>query len=68
MPFWGKPHLARPLSFPGQRAIRRMTALRQQGKSYRQVADALTREGVPPRHGKWHYRTVERILRREEGG
>jgi site-specific DNA recombinase len=43
--------------------IRRIYAMRQQGMSYRVIADVLNSEGIPTkRGGKWYAGTVRYIL------
>lgn len=49
-----------------QAALRRMLALRAEGKSTREIAQALTTEGAPTaRGGAWSSPTVARILARQ---
>lgn len=49
-----------------QRAIRRMAELREDGDTYRAVADALTTEGYePPAGSAWRFETVRKVLKRE---
>ena len=49
-----------------QRAIRRITALRRAGASYRVIAATLDDEGLPPRRAeRWSAMAVRKIARRE---
>lgn len=45
-------------------AIARAYALRNDGVSIRRIASALSAEGYPPRGGRWHAKTVQRLLDR----
>jgi len=46
-----------------QAVIERSTRLRDDGLSYRQIAAALTAEGIePPSSGRWHDNSIRRIL------
>ena len=48
-----------------QLAIERMIELRAEGRSLREVAEALDQEGLGPRRGgKWHPTTLARVLER----
>jgi len=48
-----------------QRTIERMVRLRRRGRSLRQIAERLNREGVPAKQGRrWQHTAVASILRR----
>lgn len=48
-----------------QRVIARMTAMREGGRSLREIAEALNEDGVrPKRGGRWHPATVARVVER----
>jgi site-specific DNA recombinase len=49
-----------------QKAISRMTQLRNEGLSYGDICRILTAEGFPPAGEKWHAQTVRRALKRAE--
>ena len=47
--------------------VRTIFRLRQQGRSLRQIADALDRDGHVTEHGKsWHHSSVAEVLRHED--
>ncbi len=48
-----------------QGTLARLRELRAHGLSVRRIADALKRECVPARAGRWHHDSVWRVLRRE---
>jgi DNA invertase Pin-like site-specific DNA recombinase len=56
---------------PAERlVIEKMTAWRKDRKSFKEIAEALNTEGVPPRSGvtaKWHPTQVQRVLKRVKG-
>ena len=56
----------RPRKVP-QDVLERLRQEREQGHSYRAIADSLNAEGVPTAHGgaNWWPTTVQRILRAE---
>jgi len=55
----------RPQPSPPQAAGQRIRTLRDQGLSLRQIAAALTKEGIPTRRGgAWYASTVRAVLRR----
>ena len=50
-----------------QATINRMSELRARGRTYREIARAVTDEGyAPPSGDEWHGPTVFRILKRED--
>ncbi len=53
-----------------QAIIAEIKAMRQAGKSYRAVADELTRRGVPTKKGgdRWAHQAVARIEKRDRAG
>lgn len=55
---------------PAERAaVARMLELDAEGRSLREIAAALTAEGVPTkRGGRWQANTIRRILDRERAG
>ncbi len=56
---------------PDERQIvERMKAWRTERKSFKEIAEALNADGVPPRSGvesKWHPTQVQRVLKRVKG-
>lgn len=65
----GKTRDASPVLVENQResvAIARAYELRDAGVSIRRIASALDAEGYAPRGGRWHARTVQRLLDRRE--
>lgn len=42
-----------------------MKRWRREGKSLRDIADRLNREGIPARRGRWHPQTVQRVIDRQ---
>jgi len=54
-----------PPDFDPQAAGRRIEALNAQGLSLREIAQRLTKEGIPTRRGgQWHASTVRAVLER----
>ena len=47
-----------------QNIIQRMIELRNENKSYREIADALTKQNITCRGGKWYHTTIMNALRR----
>ena len=57
----GRPRNVKP------ETLRLMRVLRDAGKGYQAIADALTREGVPTSQGgRWHAATVRKLLLSDE--
>lgn len=56
---------------PAERqVVEKMTGWRKEHKSFKEIAEALNTEGVPPRSGvaaKWHPTQVQRVLKRVKG-
>jgi hypothetical protein len=46
--------------------LERMRIMRADGASYREIADALNRDNIPARRGRWHPLTVARIIARQD--
>lgn len=60
------PHGALVAEQTERQAVALMTTLHAEGRSLREIADALTTEGIPTkRGGRWQANTVRRILDRE---
>lgn len=54
-----------PVSIDPQTAGRRIEAMHAQGFSLREIAQRLTKEGIPTRRGgQWHASTVRAVLQR----
>ncbi len=50
--------------------VEKMKTWRKEGKSFKEIAEALNTEGVPPRSGvesKWHPTQVQQVLNRVKG-
>ena len=48
-----------------QKIVKLVVSLREEGMSYRKIADRLNTDGIPARGAKWHATTITRLLTRE---